>query len=140
MLTYLGIPSLVKFENRVAIPKTGSELEECYCSLDMSDLKKILNGNVSPLNEALQVRPNNEVYVMFAIQVSENNDKYQTVLPFVFAKGKDTKYKDRFQNYINSNSQRMEKYLYSIDFKEYRETPTELPATGTDNNIDWPWS
>ena len=129
LIAYLGVPSLVKYVDNQPVAKTGAELEECYASFSPEELKKILKGDAAPLKEILAARPNNEVFVLFAISSSaDNNNKYQQVLSSFFAKGKDTKARERFQTEINKNQRIVNNLEYTIPFKEYKEEPTEIPT------------
>ena len=134
LIAFLGIPSTKDFKTNTI--KTGDALKECMASIPLEDIKQLLKGNIKSLKEVFNIKPNNEVYVMFAVQSNDENKKYQHVLSSVFAKAKDSGYKTRFIEWINKNPNRLGNLIYSVDFKEYKETPSEIPATKSSDN---PW-
>lgn len=125
ILAFLNIPAPVKMENGLMVNKILTELEDCEAYFTAGEKKMLSQGNMKPLKDAISMRPNNVIKVMFTIS-EQNGRKYQNILNTFFAKNSDFNAVSRFDKYMNDNSSRMTNVIWSSEFKEYKEEPTSF--------------
>jgi len=138
VIAYLSINNMRKMQDNVMVNKTGDELKECLAGFSADEIKKITKGNVAPLKDILGLRPGNFVKVMFTVTTNNDNKKYQNILNSFFAKGKDFGCQSRFETHMNGQKDRLSNVEYSIDFKEFVETPTvSFNQGGSEDELPW---
>lgn len=122
--TYLNVPGRTSF-------KEGQWVESEDPQLALFQLEQIdsyFSGNISEIEDALNIFPDNKVKVWFGVQKGDNNVNYQTFFPAKFARNSARK-----ADFIKSaiDKAKAAGVHGNVDFgeeafKEYSETPTDF--------------
>lgn len=79
--TFLNIPISRKWDNNAGkfVPKQGEELKQCLCSFSLNDIKKIADGDVTAVRNAIKIMPKNQIKFLCGVRVTEDGREYQDV-------------------------------------------------------------
>lgn len=87
--TYINIPNSRNYKKDEGwSAKTGNDLEQAICGFSIDEIKKIANGDVTPVKNAIKHQPKNQIKLLCGIRTSGDNKEYQEVctrIPIRFA-------------------------------------------------------
>jgi len=119
------------------------KLEDCQSSFSIDEIKQMISGNISPVKNAIDIRSNNHVKVLFTVRVSPDNKKYQHVYSRYFVKAKvwDEGAENMFKGEIAKNQQSVSGMEFGYPFSEWKESPTDFMDIGVPDvsNVN-PWA
>ena len=135
---YINIPNHMEMVDGIMKPVSADRLDDCKSSFTLDEIKGMINGNITPVKNAVELQPHNQVKVLFAVRVTPENKKYAHVYNRFFAKAKDYGAKERFEKFVAANNQSIENLEFNYDFGKWEETPSSIPNNSSNNNND-PW-
>jgi len=139
---YLNIPNFREQVDGVYQTVSVEKLKDCQSAFTLEEISKMLNGDISPVENAISYQPNNQVRVLFTVKVTTENKKYQHIYNRMFAKAKDYNWKERLEKFIKANESSVNNLEFNYAFGEWKETPSELPTTtpkASENPFDLPF-
>ena len=87
--TYINIPNSRNYKKDEGwSAKVGADLEQAICGFSVDEIKKIANGDVSPVRNAVKHQPKNQIKLLCGIRTASDNKEYQEVctrIPIKFA-------------------------------------------------------
>lgn len=87
--TYINIPNSRNYKKDEGwSAKVGADLEQAICGFSVDEIKKIANGDVSPVRNAVKHQPKNQIKFLCGIRTASDNKEYQEVctrIPIKFA-------------------------------------------------------
>lgn len=126
LITFMGIPSPMKYVEGKWYLKDAEALKDCEARLDR--ISSYFNGDVSELRDIISVNPNNHVKVLFGIKTDANGNQFVTPYTRMFVRNNVTDYK-KLQGDVDSakNAGAYSNVEFEVsDLHEYAVTPTDL--------------
>ena len=139
LITFMGIPSPMKYVEGVWYMKDAEALKDCEARLDK--ISSYFKGDVSEIKEIISVNPNNLVKVLFGIKTDANGNQF--VAPFTrkFVRNNVTDYK-KLQKDVDDakNAGAYANVEFEVfDLHEYVVAPTEFAPSATTAPVDNPF-
>ena len=144
--TYINIPNCKTYDKGTGTwtNKTGEDLKASLAGFSTQDLDKLIDGDMSPIRNAIKYQPKNQIKVLCGVRTTSDNKEFQDVLTRYPMKLGVTDYSRLDKelsalrdagSYDNTNFGE-----YPFTFQKYKVTPTafqsekETEVPGTDDD------